>query len=98
MYYNGQMGYSQDAYGYPKVTKAQVIQGLRDYVISSTQMPINAEVKIDETPDVLRHACAGAGVSKLSMCHFYVYATGLDVPFYFCMSCGKLFYPRDIML
>ena len=95
-------GMQQTGYDYGqgiiRHTKAEIIQGLRDYVVCNTGMPITVEVKIDETPDLLRHACASSGVSKLTMCHFYVYDIGLDIPFYFCMSCGKLFYPRDIMI
>lgn len=90
-------GYGMNNMQPVRYSKQQIIQGLRDYVVNNTQVPINMEVKIDEAPDLLRHACSYAGVSKLSVNHFYVPEMGIDIPFYFCMACGKLFYYRDFM-
>jgi hypothetical protein len=94
--YNQQMG-TMDAFGNIKYTRSQIIQGLRDYVINMSGVIINKEERIEDTPQLLRHACAEAKVSYLSINYFMIPEMCMQVPFYFCTACGKLFYPRDFM-
>ena len=98
------MGYPQmQGYGYSqgfqqiRYTKGQIIQGLRDYVVNCSRVPINKEERIDDTPKLLRHACAECKVSQLGINQFNIPEMYLSIPFYFCKSCGKLYYPREIM-
>lgn len=89
----GRMDYS----GFVKYTRQQMLDGLRNYVIMCNQgrIAISKEEKIDETPQLLRHACAECGVSHLQMLMFNIPEAGIQIPFYFCTACGKLFYYKD---
>lgn len=86
-----------DCAGYVKYTRQQMLDGLRNYVIMNTQgrVPISRAEKIEETPQLLRHACAECGVSRLQMLVFNIPEAGVQIPFYFCTACGKLFYYKD---
>ena len=86
-----------DASGYVKYTRAQMLDGLRNYVImcNNGRVPISKEEKLEETPQLLRHACAECGVSQLQMLTFNIPEAGIQIPFYFCTACGKLFYWKD---
>ena len=95
--YNDEYGGRMDRFGNIRYTRPQIIQVLRDYCTNSTGVYISKEEKIDEAPQLLRHACAEAGISQLSMYEFPVQAMGISVPFYFCKACGKLFYMKDFM-
>lgn len=97
-------GYTQapvgrvDRMGMVHYTRGQYIDGLRAYVMNSSGIQITSEERIDETPSLLRHACAASRISMLPICYFNVPETGVQIPFYFCMSCGKLFYMKDFMI
>lgn len=81
-----------------KYTKSQIIQGLKDNLVMLSGVAISCEEKIEEIPDVLRHACSQYGVSFLQKCAFPVPEMGLSVDFYFCKACGKLYYLKDFMM
>lgn len=89
----GRMDYS----GYVKYTRPQMLDGLRNYVIMSNQgkVMISREEKLEETPQLLRHACADCGISYLQMLTFNIPEAGVQIPFYFCTACGKLYYYKD---
>lgn len=89
----GRMDYS----GYVKYSRQQMLEGLRNYVINCNQgrVMISREEKLEETPQLLRHACADCGISYLQMLTFNIPEAGIQIPFYFCTSCGKLFYYKD---
>lgn len=85
-----------DMYGNTiRVTRGQAVQALRDYIISLSGAPIMKEIKIDETPDLLRHACVNCGISHLPKNIFPIPAMCSQITFYFCKSCGTLFYTPD---
>ena len=86
-----------DKYGMVHYTKAQILDGLRNYVIANTGRQITREEKLEETPQLLRHACAEAKITNLPLSNFYVAEMNVSVPFYFCQACGKLFYLKDFM-
>lgn len=95
-----QQGYPQDMYGgmnMIRYTRGQYLDGLRNYVTNSSGVAIMKEERIEDVPNLLRHACAEAKVSYLPKCQFYVPETGVTIPFYFCLACGKLFYFKDFM-
>ena len=98
--YPGYMAGRMDASGYVKYTRAQMLDGLRNYVImcNNGRVPISKEEKLEETPPLLRHACAECGVSQLQMLTFNIPEAGVQIPFYFCTACGKLFYYKDFYL
>lgn len=86
-----------DKYGMVHYTKAQILDGLRNYVMANTGRQITKEEKLEETPQLLRHACAEAKITNLPLSNFYVAEMNVSVPFYFCQACGKLFYLKDFM-
>lgn len=56
-------------------------------------------VKIEECPETVRHACVMGGISYLPK---QIYGFGTDygvvqVPYYFCNTCGKLFIYSEFM-
>ena len=87
----------QMAYAGRLPNRALVIQCLREYVMSISQVPISAEVKLEEMPQLLKHACYQCGVSRLPMNTYSVQEFGINIPFYFCKGCGKLYYIKDFM-
>lgn len=78
-------------------TRQQYLDGLRQYVYRNTGIWPQSEIKVEDLPDMWRHACAQAGVVQLPKCAFYVPETGVTVYFYFCSACGRLFYCPDFM-
>lgn len=95
MYDSQMMGYSMQA---PRINRASIMQYIQNYVINLTQVPISKVEKIEETPDVLRHACVEVGdVSYLQANKFPVPELGIYVMFYFCTACGKLYIQKDFM-
>lgn len=96
-YYNNAPQGRVDGLGFVHYTKAQYLEGLRCYVTNLTRVAITKEEKLDDMPQFLRHACAAAKISKLAQCYFQVPETGMCIPFFFCLACGKLYYPRDFM-
>ena len=95
--YNGQGYYGMQQMQPIHYSKSQIIDVLRSFLQQSTNVAVSGEDKIEETPNELRHACAPWGVSFLQRCDFPVPEMGITVPFYFCKSCGKLFYLKDFM-
>lgn len=105
MQYGAPMGYpavgaysGQVCYAPIKYSRQQMLDGLRNYVVMSGQVPISREEKIEETPQLLRHACAPCGVSFLQMLNFSIPEVGVNIPFYFCTACGKLYYYKDFYM
>ena len=101
-YQQPQIGYDcysqMQGYGLPKLNRSMILQYIQDYVVNLTQVPISRVEKIEETPNMLRHACAEVGdVSYLQMNNFSVPELGINVSFYFCTACGKLYIQKDFM-
>lgn len=94
----GQMGYPQMNGMYmQRPNKAMIIQALHMYVSQNFGRPPMITTKIEEEPDTIRHACIYHGISRLPKYTFPIPEFGVSIPFYFCKSCGKLYYPRDFM-
>ena len=75
-----------------KYSKAEIKQGLIDYVMSSG-VNVSKVNMIEEEPEQLRHACEPVGISSLCCNYFPVvqpYNT-IQVKYWCCTACGKLF-------
>ena len=98
-----QMDYGQQmGYGYNqkpiKYSRMQIINGMRDFVLARTGVCVSKEQKIEDCPDLLRHACVEVGdISQLQRNSFDIPEMGLSIPIYFCTACGKLYYYKDFM-
>ena len=93
--YNQGMNYSV-----PKLTKGQIIDNLSGYVYNQTGVLVSKVEKIEEMPQTLRHSCVYTGVITLNK-FTYSYASPqgyVDLPFFFCDKCGKLYYCPDYLL
>lgn len=103
MYGQMQSGYQMgrvDALGFTHYSRGQVLQGLRDYVVRMTGVGVTKEEKLDDYVNGnLRHCCPYCKtiITMLPVMYFNLPEAGMQVPFYFCTDCGKLFYPRDFM-
>ena len=85
------------------VTKGQVLQCLQNelsvFSVNNGGVAVSTMVKIDESPEVLRHACVNGGISHLQR-QIYSCQTPVgvvQVPYFFCGICGKLFVYNDFM-
>ena len=100
IYNQGMNMYNQgmDMCSQPRVNKATIIQAIQDYVVCCTQKPITQVIKIEEIDSKFRHACAEFGdVSFLDVNYFPVPQLGIQVAYYFCLSCGRLYIQKDFM-
>lgn len=94
-----QMGYGMQGQcsGIPKLTKGQVLENMALFIYQNTKVSVTKMEKIEEIPLSLRHACTQRGVCKLEK-FTYQYPTQMgmvSVPFFFCSSCGKMYYCTD---
>ena len=76
-----------------RYTKAEIYQAIQEYCYSQTGVMVTSMVKIDDTVDSLRHSCFYTGVVNLQKNNWQVPSEFgfINVPFYFCDKCGKLF-------
>lgn len=99
--YEQNQGYNASQnFGYrpPRITKAMVIQALQDSIVMYTGRPITQVVKVEEIEQKFRHACIEVGdVSYLDLNYFPVPELGIQVGYYFCMACGRLYIQKDFM-
>ena len=77
--------------------KAFALDCLRAYVVQLCQVNISSEVKLEETPNLIKHACLPCKVSRLPVNQYTIPEFGISIPFYFCKGCGKLYYMKDFM-
>lgn len=94
------MDYGYMGYQMPKFSTSQILMTLREqlamqYNINPAQIQVQ---RIDEFPELLRHACAYGYIQWLPKQQFDV--TDRDgyrvVYYYFCNKCGKLFFPSHL--
>lgn len=85
------------------ISKNMIIQAIaNDVGVNSMQrggVGVSQIVKIDECPDSVRHACMMGGISWLPK-NIYSVQTEygvLQIPYYFCLTCGKLFIYNDFI-
>ena len=70
----------------PKIPKYRMVELLSQCV-----------EKIHEAPDTIRHSCVPMGITTLQR-YVFTAQSGWDtlqIPFYFCPQCGKLFMYQD---
>ena len=81
-------------------TSHEIVNGLRNYVtnISGGLVP-RVLIKVEDFPDVFRHACAYTKekITYLPLYYFKIPEIGTQIPFYYCKACRKLYYPKDII-
>ena len=80
----------------PKInrfSKSEVYNAIQCNCYNQTGITVSTMVKIDEFPDTLRHSCFNTGVTFLQQYIWQVPSEFgyIDVPYYFCPQCGKLF-------
>lgn len=88
----GYCGYDMQGQYQRKYNKAEIRQGLIDY-LSSLGVNITKVEMIEDEPNVLRHACEPVGVSGLTFSLFPVMQPFgvVQVKYWCCTACGKLF-------
>lgn len=76
-----------------KFSKAEVIQAIQVYCYQQTGVSVSNVVRLEETPSQLRHSCLTTGVTQLNQYNWTVPTEygSVQVPFYFCEKCGKLY-------
>lgn len=81
-----------------RIPKAEVYQAIQTHCCQQTGVPVSIMEKIDEFPDKLRHSCLNTGVTELQQYTWNVQSEYgvIDVPFYFCKACGKLFVSNTV--
>lgn len=93
-------GYGMDVgYKIPKLSKGQILDNMCTFIYANTGVAVTKREKIDEIPQTLRHACTQKGVCHLEPFSFqYPTEMGMvSVPFFFCSSCGKMYYCTDYL-
>lgn len=81
----------------PKIPKYRMVELLSQYVQMNTGMAVQCVEKIHEAPDTIRHSCVPMGITTLQR-YVFTAQSGWDtlqIPFYFCPQCGKLFMYQD---
>ena len=77
------------------ISRSELYNLLRQYLYANG-CQISKEVRVDEKPQVLRHACLQTGVVFLPIQIFQPFGIhGAQVCYYLCKNCGKLFIVRD---
>lgn len=76
-----------------RFTKSEVYQAIQMDCYNKTGVMVSSVVKIEDCPNTLRHSCFLTGVTFLPQ---YIWQVPTDtgfvnVPYYFCSKCGKLF-------
>lgn len=93
----GQMNQMQGQQMPPKLPKYRILEMLSQYVQANTGMAVQCVEKIHEAPDMIRHSCVPMGITTLQR-YVFTAQSGWDmlqIPFYFCPQCGKLFVYQD---
>lgn len=81
----------------PKIPKYRMLELISQYVQINTGMAVQCVEKIHEAPDMIRHSCVPMGITTLQR-YIFTAQSGWDtlqIPFYFCPQCGKLFIYQD---
>lgn len=75
-------------------TKTEIQRAIEMHCASGTGVSVSKVVKIEESPEFVRHICPNGGIQYLSRDVFTVQVSQYQIehiPFYFCQYCGKLF-------
>lgn len=81
-----------------RYTRAEIYQAIELYCYQSTGVAVTSVVKIEDNPTQLRHSCFATGVTNLPQYSWQVPSEfgAINVPYYFCSKCGKLFVYKHI--
>ena len=81
-----------------RYTKTEVYDSIKSYCCTNSS-GVSDMVKLDETPDVIKHSCVQTGVTFLQSLVWNVPIPEeyyIQVPFYYCSCCGKLYVKNNI--
>lgn len=83
---------------YRRYTKREIYQMIQMACYQSTGVNVSSVIKIEDAVPQLRHSCLYTGVCFLPQ---YVWQVPTDtsvinIPYYFCTKCGKLFIYNNI--
>jgi hypothetical protein len=86
-----------DRYGnFKPYTKSQLTQGLTQFVTMKYGGYPQLVVKLDDcSAPSFKHACVRQGLILLNKQVFPVPEMGLEIPYYVCPQCGRLYYAPD---
>lgn len=90
-------GYAHDFYGWDKkhFSKSEILEALKYYITNQTNIYPTKIVKLDDYPQLVPHACVNGKVQKLIPNTFTLSEIGVQITYWFCMYCGKLFILKD---
>lgn len=76
-----------------RFTRAEVYQAIQLHCYQQTGVPVTNTVKLEDTPTQLRHSCFSTGITFLQQYTWQVLSDlgVINVPYYFCEKCGKLY-------
>lgn len=76
-----------------RYSKAEIYQAIQQYCYQQTGVVVTNMVRIDDSVSNLRHSCLTTGVTYLPKYIWQVPSEMgvIEVPYYFCPQCGKLF-------
>lgn len=86
------IGYQQPQH-FRRYSKSEVIQAIQMHCYQQTGVSVSNVVRLEETPSTLRHSCMETGIAHLPTYNWQVPTEygSVNVPFYFCDKCGKLY-------
>lgn len=76
-----------------KISKARIVDSIRQGVEITYKVPVSKIEYIDETPETIRHSCPMTGIAILNreISNVMIGNAYLEIPYYFCPVCGKLY-------
>lgn len=79
------------------MVKQCLMQELSAWSVSQGGQPVQTVQNIEECPQMLRHACMNGGIQFLDrrVYNFQTEMGLIQINYYFCMNCGKLFIDND---
>lgn len=100
-----QQQFRQDRYGMRKVNTVEARNELANYLCANTGKAVTQirEVLSDGIqntfglPTLMRHCCAECGITQLPLNTYVVAYTNIQIPYYYCKGCGRLYVLHDFM-
>lgn len=80
-----------------RLTKAQIIEYVKNEVYATYGVYPETVIYIEEVPEIIRHSCVNTGITTLPrrMTCINTQDGVLDVPYFVCPVCGKLYVYRE---
>lgn len=76
-----------------KYSKSEIIEAIQIYCFQMTNSQVSSVVRLEDFENTLRHSCVYTGVTFLPQ---YIWKVPseygvVEVPYFFCPLCGKLY-------